>query len=231
VPPDKTRLVSAVVFDLDGVLIDSEPVWEEVRREFVTARGGRWRSDAQVRMMGMSTREWSSYVSRELGVGLPPEEVAAAVINGIRARYGERPPLIDGAVEAVGLLAAVWPLGLASSSPRELIEVVLDRSGLRPFFKVVLSTEEVAHGKPAPDVYLEAVRRLAVQPGRTVAIEDSTNGIRSAAAAGLRVIAIPRPQYPPDADALAEATRVLRSLRELTPDAIIDAVASRNGPS
>jgi HAD superfamily hydrolase (TIGR01509 family) len=173
-------------------------------------------------MMGMSTREWSTYLSRELGVGLPPEEVAAAVIARIRKQYEERLPLIDGAVEAVGGLAAVWPLGLASSSPRELIEVVLDRAPLRTFFKVVLSTEEVARGKPAPDVYLEVTRRLAAEPTRSVAVEDSTNGIRSAAAAGLRVIAIPHPRYPPDPSALALAGRVLPGLRSLTKEAVVE---------
>lgn len=220
--PAATR-VAAVVFDLDGVLIDSEPVWETVRGEFVLTRGGRWPADAQTRMMGMSTREWSSYVSRELGVGLSPKAVAAAVIKGIRERYATRLPLIEAAADAVRRLAAVWPLGLASSSPRELIEVVLDRAGLQPFFKVVLSTEEVPRGKPAPDVYLEATRRLAVDPGRSVAVEDSTNGIRSAVAAGMRVIAIPRPQYPPDPNALATAAQVLPSLAALTAETVLAA--------
>jgi HAD superfamily hydrolase (TIGR01509 family) len=172
-------------------------------------------------MMGMSTREWSSYVSRELGVGLSPEQVASAIIKRIRDRYAERLPLIDGAVEAVRRLAADWPLGLASSSPRELIDVVLDRAGLRALFKIVLSTEEVPRGKPAPDVYLEATRRLGVSPQQAVAVEDSTNGIKAAVAAGLRVIAIPRPQYPPDPDALAAATQVLPSLAALTVVAVI----------
>jgi len=220
VTPPATR-VAAVVFDLDGVLIDSEPVWEAVRRDFVLACGGRWPPDAQTRMMGMSTREWSSYVSRELGVGLSPEKAAAAVTSGIRERYARQLPLIDGAAEAVRRLATVWPLGLASSSPRELIDVVLDRAGLRPFFKVVLSTEEVQRGKPAPDVYLEATRRLSVNPQQAVAIEDSTNGIRAAVAAGLRVIAIPRPQYPPHPDALASAAHVLPSLATLTPEMVV----------
>ncbi len=218
--PAATR-VAAVVFDLDGVLIDSEPVWEAVRRKFVLGRGGRWPADAQTRMMGMSTREWSSYVSRELRVGLQPEQVATAIIQGLRARYEQQVPLIDGAGDAVGRLHAVWTLGLASSSPRELIDVVLDRAGLQPFFKVVLSTEEVARGKPAPDVYLEAALRLAVDPGRSVAVEDSTNGIRAAVAAGMPVIAIPRPEYPPEKDALAAASRVLRSLNDLTPQMVI----------
>jgi beta-phosphoglucomutase-like phosphatase (HAD superfamily) len=222
VVPPNSQLIAAVVFDLDGVLIDSEPVWEAVRREFVEAQGGRWPADAQTRMMGMSTREWSSYVGRELGVGLPPEEVARAVMNGVRGQYEKRLPLMEGAIEAVSGLAAVWPLGLASSSPGELIEVVLDRAALRPFFKVVLSTEEVARGKPAPDVYVEVMRRLLVEPARSVAVEDSTNGIRSAAAAGLRVIAIPQPRYPPDPGALALASRVLPDLRGLTPQSVVE---------
>lgn len=223
--PARAELVSAVVFDLDGVLIDSEPVWEAVRREFVTARGGRWPHDTQTQLMGMSTGEWSSYLSHELGVGLPPGEVASAVIRGLRQRYHQQLPLLNGAVEAVHRLHAHWPLGLASSSPGELIEVVLDRAGLRPLFRVALSTEEVARGKPAPDIYLEVARRLAVDPRRSVAIEDSTNGILAAVAAGMAVIAIPRPQYPPDQDALARARRVLPSLHSLTPETVVGLAA------
>lgn len=225
--PAATPAGAAVVFDLDGVLIDSEPVWEEVRREFVAARHGRWLEDTQQRLMGMSTNEWSSYLSHDLGVGLPPDAVAAAVISRLRRRYEQQLPLLDGAVDAVRRLHAHWPLGLASSSPRELIDVVLDRAGLRPYFKVTLSAEEVGRGKPAPDIYLEVAHRLGADPRRSVAIEDSTNGIRAALAAGMRVIAIPWPQYPPDPMVLAQASDVLRSLRELTPETVQAAAGLR----
>jgi HAD superfamily hydrolase (TIGR01509 family) len=212
--------VAAVVFDLDGVLIDSEPVWEAVRREFVAAHGGRWRPDTQQRLMGMSTREWASYLRDELGVRMPADTVGTEVIRAVGERYEDRLPLMDGGVDAVRRLAAVWPLGLASSSPRPLVEVVLQRSGLASQFTVVLSTEEVPRGKPAPDVYLEVARRLGAEPARCVAVEDSTNGMRAALAAGLRLIAIPHPQYPPDPAVLSAAHAVLTDLHTLTPETV-----------
>jgi HAD superfamily hydrolase (TIGR01509 family) len=213
-------MIEAVVFDLDGVLVDSEPVWEQVRRGLVAERGGHWPADAQRRIMGMSTPEWARYLSEDLGVGLPPDEVATLVTDRMVARYQERVPFIDGAVDAVHRFAARWPLGLASSSPPRLIETVLQSAGLRSSFKVVMSTEQVAHGKPAPDIYLAVTAALGCPPPDCAAVEDSSNGLRSAAAAGLRVIAIPQPRYPPDPDALAQASLVRPSLADLTTDAV-----------
>jgi HAD superfamily hydrolase (TIGR01509 family) len=213
-------MIRAVVFDLDGVLVDSEPVWEQVRRGLVAERGGHWAPDAQRRIMGMSTQEWARYLSEDLGVGLPPEQVAELVIDRMAARYTERVPFMDGAVDAVRRFAARWPLGVASSSPPTLIETVLRFAGLRSCFSVVMSTEQVARGKPAPDIYLAVTAGLGFPPSDCAAVEDSSNGIRSAAGAGLRVIAVPQPQYPPDAEALARASLVLPSLEELTTDAV-----------
>lgn len=211
--------VEAVVFDLDGVLIDSEPVWEDVRRHLVAERGGRWLPDSQRRLMGMSTPEWARYLSAELGVGLPPGEVARVVVSRIAARYAEHVPLLPGAVAAVERMAARWPLAIASSSPRSLIDRVLDRVGLAGRFAVVVSTEELPRGKPAPDVYLAAADGLDAAPSRCVAVEDSSNGVRSAVAAGMRVIAIPGPHYPLDPDA-ASAARVLPDLDALTTETL-----------
>ena len=213
-------MIEAVVFDLDGVLIDSEPVWEQVRRQVVASRGGHWADDAQQRIMGMSTGEWARYLGEDLGVGLAPEAIAALVIERMAARYTEHLPLMAGAVAAVRRLAARWPLGLASSSPPSLIGVVLDAAGLRECFVTTLSTEQVAHGKPAPDIYLAVTGRLGFPPQRCAAVEDSTNGLRSAAAAGRHVVAIPHPRYPPDPAALGAAGLVLASLDELTPDRV-----------
>jgi HAD superfamily hydrolase (TIGR01509 family) len=213
-------MIEAVIFDLDGVLIDSEPVWEEVRRGLVAERGGHWAADAQRKLMGMSTPEWARYLSEDLGVALPPDQVAGEVIERMAARYREHLPLLPGAVEAVGRLAARWPLGLASSAPAALIETVLQAAGLRPDFQVTMSTEQVPHGKPAPDIYLAVARRLGVAPASGAAVEDSSNGLRSAAAAGLHVIAIPHPRYPPEPDALARAGLVLPSLAGLTVEAV-----------
>ncbi|GAA1725005.1 HAD family phosphatase [Nonomuraea bangladeshensis] len=205
------------MFDLDGVLVDSEPVWEEVRRAFVAEHGGTWQPDTQSQLMGMSTGEWAAYL-HELGVRLSPDEIARGVVDQMAARYRDEVPLMPGAVEAVRRLAAGRVLGLASSSPRRLIDVVLDAAGLTDCFAATVSTEEVERGKPAPDGYLEAARRMEVDPRGCVAVEDSSNGLRSAHAAGMRVIAVPHPRYPPAPDALALAWRVLPDLAALTPD-------------
>ncbi len=208
------------MFDVDGVLIDSEPVWERVRRKFVADRGGRWPDDAQDRMMGMSTAEWSAYMSEDFGLRIAPREVAQLVIAAMTAEYQAHLPLLPGAVDAVRALSARWRLGVASSAPKILIEAVLDASGLRSAFAAAVSSEEVARGKPAPDVYLEAAARLGVRPAAGAAVEDSSNGLRAAAAAGLAVIAVPRPEYPPAADAIQRARVVLDSLTELTAETI-----------
>ena len=208
------------MFDLDGMLIDSEPVWEQVRRRVVADYGGHWDADTQDRLMGMSTGEWSAYLSSGLGVRLSPAEVADVVIEAMASAYREHLSLLPGAVEAVRRMGSRWPLGLASSSPPSLIETVLDAAALRPMFRVVMSTEQVARGKPAPDIYLEVAARLKVPPTACVAVEDSSNGLRAAAAAGFVVIAVPRPAYPPAPDALKAARLVLPSLMELTVAAV-----------
>jgi HAD superfamily hydrolase (TIGR01509 family) len=213
-------VVAAVVFDLDGVLIDSEPVWEQVRREYVAEHGGRWRPDSQQRLMGMSTPEWSTYLATELGVDAPPSRIAHEVVEEVGRRYETDLPLMPGAVEAVQRLASRWPLGLASSAARPLIDRVLAATGMTSLFKVTVSTEEVRRGKPAPDVYLTVAERLAVAPAQTVAVEDSSNGLRSASAAGMVVVAVPHPRYPPAPDALARADLVLRSLDDLRPEVL-----------
>jgi HAD superfamily hydrolase (TIGR01509 family) len=213
-------VIEAVVFDMDGVLIDSEPVWERVRRGFVADRGGRWPADAQDRMMGMSTAEWSAYISADFGIRLTPQQVAQQVVVAMAAEYEKHLPLLPGAIEAVRALSGRWPLAVASSSPRSLIETVLATADLASAFAAVVSSEEVPRGKPAPDVYLAAADRLSVPPKSCAAIEDSSNGLRSAAAAGFTVIAIPRPEYPPAPDALAQARLVLSSLTDLTADTV-----------
>jgi HAD superfamily hydrolase (TIGR01509 family) len=213
-------MIQAVIFDLDGVLIDSEPVWEQVRRQVVAEHGGHWAADTQQRLMGMSTREWADYLSGQLSVDLPPEQVAALVIRQMADRYREHLPLLPGAVEAVRGLAGRWPLGLASSAPAVLIETVLDQSGLASAFTATMSTEQVPRGKPAPDIYLAAAGALGIDPRRGAAVEDSANGLRSAAAAGLAVVAVPQPRYPPGPDVLALAAVVLDGLAGLTPEVI-----------
>jgi HAD superfamily hydrolase (TIGR01509 family) len=210
--------VAAVVFDLDGILVDSEQVWDAARRDVVAEHGGTWRDEATRDMLGMSAPEWSRYVVDRLGVALAPEEVNRAVVDALLREYDERLPLLPGAREAVERMAERWPLGLASSSNRPVIDLVLDRMGVTDKFAATVSSEEVGRGKPAPDVYLEAARRLAVDPAACTAIEDSENGIKSAHAAGMRVVAIPNPHFPPADDALALAAVRLPDLNALTVD-------------
>jgi HAD superfamily hydrolase (TIGR01509 family) len=213
-------VVAAVVFDLDGVLLDSEGVWNAARKRVAREHGGRWPVDAQRTMMGMSSTEWSSYMHDELGVSLSPEEISAAVVSRLEELYREHLPLLPGARETVIEFADLWPLGLASSANRPIIDLVLDVAGLTECFAATVSSEEVAHGKPAPDVYLEAARRLGVEPAKCVAVEDSANGIRSGVAAGMAVIAVPNHEFPPGEDALALADDVVDSLPELTPERV-----------
>jgi HAD superfamily hydrolase (TIGR01509 family) len=215
-------VIQAVVFDMDGVLIASEELWDEVREAYVRERGGRYDDKVQRAMMGMSSTEWSQYLHDVAGVPDEPATINDEVVRRMLESYREHLPLIDGAIEAVQRLAARWPLGLASSSNRPLIDAVLLVAGLAPFFTTTVSSEEVERGKPAPDVYLEAARRLGVDAARCAAVEDSHGGIRSAKAAGMRVIAIPNPSYPPDDEALAQADVTIRSLDELTPE-LVDA--------
>jgi HAD superfamily hydrolase (TIGR01509 family) len=208
------------VFDLDGVLVDSEQVWDQARRDVVAAHGGTWQERATRDMLGMSSPEWSAYVVEQLGVPLSPEEVNAAVVEAMLEGYHKRLPLLPGAREAVERLAAGFPLGLASSSNRPVIDLVLERMGVTDRFVATVSSEEVARGKPAPDVYEEVVRRLGVD--EAAAIEDSEAGIRSAHAAGLRVIAVPNPHFPPGEEALALADTVLADLDALTPGRVFE---------
>ena len=214
-------MIEAVIFDLDGVLLDSESVWDEARREYVKEHGGQWAEGATTEMIGMSSTEWSSYLRERLGVYRPAGQIAAEVADRVARIYRARLPLMPGATEAVAQLAARWPLGLASSSNRKLIDLALAVSGLAASFEVTVSSEEVARGKPAPDVYLEAARRISLPAASCSAIEDSDNGILSASAAGMRVIAVPNREFPPGRAALAAADEVLGSIRELTPDRVV----------
>jgi HAD superfamily hydrolase (TIGR01509 family) len=214
--------VEAVVFDLDGVLVDSERVWDDVRERYVRDHGGRYDAAAQRAMMGMSSTEWSRFISDELGVARSPSQINDDVVGLMAARYREQLPIVPGATAAVEHMATAFPLGLASSSNRLLIDEALELSGLSGLFAATVSSEEVGRGKPWPDVYVEAARRLVANADRCVAVEDSHNGIRSAKAARMYVVAIPNTHYPPDAAALAEANVVLASIDGLTPELLRD---------
>jgi HAD superfamily hydrolase (TIGR01509 family) len=210
-------LIRAVIFDLDGLLLDSESAWDGGRKALVAEHGLEWPEGATEAMLGMSSPEWSSYVNETLGVPLPPAAISERVVAHVLGSYEQRLPLLPGAEEAVARIAERWPLGLASSSNKQVIDRVMETSGWGEVFRTWVSSEEVARGKPAPDVFLEAARRLAVEPAEAAGIEDSHNGILAARASGLRVIAIPNHEFPPGEDALAAADVVLGALDELTP--------------
>jgi HAD superfamily hydrolase (TIGR01509 family) len=215
------RLIRAVIFDLDGLLLDSESAWDGARRALVAEHGLDWREGATEAMMGMSAPEWSRYVRDELGVPLDPSEISDRVVAHVLEGYERSLPLLDGAEAAVARIAERWPLGLASSSNKQVIDRVMETSGWGAVFEVWVSSEEVERGKPAPDVFLEAARRLGTEPNQAAGIEDSHNGILAARAAGLaRVIAIPNHEFPPGDEALEQADVVLGSLAELDPEAV-----------
>jgi HAD superfamily hydrolase (TIGR01509 family) len=208
-------MVAAVVFDMDGVIVDSEQVWDEVREELVADWSGRYSSEAQRAMMGMSSPEWSAYMHDELGLAQSPDEINDEVVRRMLERYRSNLPLLDGAVDAVRSLAGSYPLAVASSSNRPLIDAVLETAGIAQCFAATVSSEEVPRGKPSPDVYLEAARRLGVPAADCAAVEDSANGIRAARAAGMVVVAYPNAHYPPDDEALGLADVVVGELGEL----------------
>jgi HAD superfamily hydrolase (TIGR01509 family) len=212
--------ISAVVLDLDGVIVDTEEVWDRERRAYVAEHGGTWSDAATRAMQGMSSAEWSAYLRDELGAEGEPAAISGEVAAGVVAEVQRTLPLLPGAVDAVRALAERWPLAVASSANREVIDAVLDGAGLTACFAATVSSEEVPRGKPAPDVYLEAARRLGVDPTACVAVEDSSNGLRAAHAAGMIVIATPNRAFPPAPDALALAAVVVDGIREVTPELV-----------
>ncbi|HTW99956.1 MAG TPA: HAD family phosphatase [Acidimicrobiales bacterium] len=213
-------MIAAVLFDLDGVLIDSEVSWDEARRAVVARHGGRWIPGATEAMQGMSAPEWSAYLRDRAGLDLDTGAIVAEVLEALTATYAEHLPVIPGALEAVRRIASCWPVALCTSANRVVIDDVLARTGLAETFAVSVSSEEVARGKPAPDVYLEGARRLGAEPSRCVVIEDSANGIRAGVAAGMLVVAIPNREFPPPAEVLDAARLVLATIGDLTAEVV-----------
>ena len=217
-----------VVFDLDGTLIESEEIWAEIRRDFVIEHGGRWHDGAQAEMMGMRTEEWARFMHDDLGVALTPEVIARDVVDIVADRFAAAVPIVPNATEAIERAASAYVLGVATASALRVAETVLSRTEWARFFDVVVSADSVARGKPAPDVYQRALQLLGADASRSAAVEDSGNGIRSAHAAGLAVVAVPNHAYPPDAAALALADRRLAKLADLGVDTISDVLRRRS---
>ncbi len=222
-----TKLLDAVVFDLDGTLVDTEPMWDEVRRSLAVADGVAWPPEATTAMMGLSTPEWGAYLSERVGLHSDPEESVRRTIAALQRRYAEGLDPRPGALEAVSRMSALAPLAIASSSPKVLIETVLDALGITDRFSAIVSTEEVAAGKPAPDGYLEACARLGAEPSHSVAIEDSGTGIRSAVAAGMVVVAVPDAFTVARHEVVSLADVIVDSLVDLDAELVIDALSRR----
>jgi HAD superfamily hydrolase (TIGR01509 family) len=216
-----TQGFEAVVFDLDGVLVDTEPWWDDIRLEFATRHGRPWTDADREAVMGANSRQWSATMRERLRLDLAPEQIERQVVDGVLRRYAtEHPPRIDGAADAVRRIGATRPIAIASSAHREIIEAALLALDLDGHFGAVVSSDEVAHGKPAPDVYLEAARRLGVDPARCLVVEDSRNGVLAARAAGMTVVLVPSALIPPAPGTEALADVVLHRLADLDPDAL-----------
>jgi HAD superfamily hydrolase (TIGR01509 family) len=208
-----------VIFDLDGVIVDSEIWWDEVRRDFAISHGRAWTLDDRAAVMGANSRQWSETMRTRLELDLDAETIQDAVVDGIVQRYErEGAPTIDGAVDTVRRVAATIPIALASSSHRRAIAAALAATGLGDAFEVVVSSDEVDHGKPAPDVFLEAARRLGADPSTILVVEDSLNGLKAARAAGMTVALVPNHSVPPAEGAEAFADVTLERISDLAPE-------------
>jgi len=208
-------MIEGIIFDVDGLLVDSEPCWTEARRQLAAETGQAWTDADRRACMGVSTREWSGYMIRRLGLGLSADAVEARIIGFIKAEYARAIPFLPGAIDAVRLASLHYRVGIASGSHRDLVDAVALDPRLRGKFEAIAYADDVAAGKPKPDVYLAAARKLNLAPGSCVCLEDSANGILSGVAAGMKVIAVPDPAFPPPTAILAKAARVLASLTEV----------------
>jgi len=207
-------MIEAVVFDLDGLLVDSEPHWNEARRQIAIERGKDWTPDDQKACMGVSTLTWANYMLRRFELDLSPEQVVSRIVGTMQALYARQVPYLPGAIAAVHLAARYYPTGLASGSHCSLIDAVTNDAPMRGKFKVVVCADEVPAGKPAPDVYLQAAHMLGVKAESCVCLEDSANGILAGKRAGMKVIAVPDHRLAPSGEVLHLADLVLASLNE-----------------
>ena len=218
---DGRSRIEAVIFDLDGVIVDSEVWWDEARREFAAERGRSWTEEDRQAVMGANSPQWSQTMRDRLGLEEPLTRLERAIVDAVVDRYRrEGAPRIEGAAEAVRRIATAWPAAVASSAHREVIDAALTATGLLDVFRVVVSADEVERGKPAPDVYLEAARRLAVEPARCLVVEDSLNGVKAAKAAGMTCVLVPNRSIPPAAGTVDLADLTVERIADLDPAAV-----------
>lgn len=222
--PDPRRphmAVRAIVFDMDGVLIDSEVIWQQVRADYAVSLGHVWTHDDQMAMLGCSTPVWSEAMRQRLGLlHLSAREVADHIKQRVQAAFEHSLPTRPGAAEALQALSHRYPLALASGSPRNLVECAMRLTGFGHYFQSIWTGDDVQHGKPHPEIYLRAVSALGIAPGEALGIEDAPNGLRALRAAGMRAVAAPCPEFPLDTATLALADRVVASLHALTPELV-----------
>ena len=219
--PSHTRRFDAVLFDMDGVLVDSEHRWNDVRRAYARERGRPWTEDDQRAVMGANSREWSEIMRERLRLDETPEQVLADIVAGVVGQFRMGAvEVIPGAPGAVRRIAASHPVALASSSHREVIAAALDMMGLHDAFGATVSSDEVPRGKPDPGVYQHAARMLGVDPTRCLVIEDSTNGVLAGKAAGSFVVLVPSATVVAAAEAFEAADLVVARLADLDPDAL-----------
>ena len=216
-----THPFGAIIFDLDGVLVDSEIWWDEVRQDFRGGAGEGWTTDDRAAVMGKNSLGWARVMRDRLDLDEPLEAIVDEVVDAMLARFeAHGAPLIDGAVTTVRRLAATYPLGVASSAHPRVIEAALRTSGLADAFRAVTSSDEVEHGKPDPDVYLLAAERLGVAPDACLVVEDSLNGVLAGRAAGMTVVLVPNAAVPPAAGAREAADVCLEAIAGLDPSTI-----------
>jgi HAD superfamily hydrolase (TIGR01509 family) len=207
-------MIEAVIFDMDGLLVDSEPLWQRARIEAFGAERLQWTTADQEAVMGSSTEAWANYLAEKLGHEFTPDQIIERVVSQMETYYHESIPFLPGAHAAIELVSQHYRMGLASGSSYRLINAVLDTTGWRDYFVEVLSADDLAQGKPAPDIYLEITRRMRVGVENVAIFEDSGNGILSGHAAGVKVIAVPGTYHRPHDETLAKADLVLNSLNE-----------------
>jgi HAD superfamily hydrolase (TIGR01509 family) len=208
--------VEAVIFDMDGVLVDSEVYWKLSREEFARDLGKVWTDADQRLAMGRNTVEWAEVMQERLEIDMPIDDIIADMLQRVIDHYERSLPTRPGAVDAVHLAAGHYRVGLASGSPTEIIRRVMELTGLDSVFEVMVYGDDIPNGKPAPDIYLETLRLMGVPAQKAAGIEDSANGVRALKAAGMYAIAAPSPDFPLPDEIVNMADQHITTMEDFT---------------